>query len=205
MTAKTLPEKDSDLLDLAVTDAIRASKKPGYRLNMGVWADRDKLTRGPNKGKTVCHVCMAGAVMTQTLGDRPTAHTPQLNPFNGHTFGDKLRRINEMRTGCFRWALQGTPQRAALDAARALVGEHYNDDTGRAPWRIYRKAAAILRGGGAVTGPHSLREALAVWHPAFAFFPLYVESWTWTFTGPQRITRRCVYVFGFRVAGWTVV
>lgn len=162
---KKLPEKDSDLLDLAVTDAIRASKKKGYRLDMGMWVVKERLSSGPNKGKAVCKVCMAGAVMTQTLGVRTTKDCKEFAPY-GTVFEHQLRRINGMRMGCFGgytlpgtparaaqdeaggYTLLGTPARAAHDEAGALVLAHYNENTGRAPWRVYRKAAAILREAG---------------------------------------------------------
>ena len=140
----TLPDKLSDLLDLAVTDAIAASRKPGIRLDMSIWAEK---ARGPGKGASVCSVGMAGAVMTQTPGLRPTSAFA-LTPF--HTpFEDQLLTINHMRMGDFRapWDA-GMMQQAAVYAARRVVLDAYNERTGRAPWRVYRKAAAMLRGVG---------------------------------------------------------
>lgn len=145
-----LPEKLSDLLDLAVTDAIKASKKPGFRLNMARWVRGERRTQGPRKGKKVCTVCMAGAVMTQTLCMLPKIGE-DFSPFemNDRNTAHALRKINGMRSGTF-WCVYSSDNAAYVAVARAsiLIKDAYNDKTGRAPWRVYRKAAAILREAG---------------------------------------------------------
>lgn len=138
---KQLPDKLSDLLDLAVTDSEECSRMKSYRLNMELWHQ-------PN-GK--CSVCMAGSVMARTLGaGRRTYAEPR-------SFGDenapKLLAINDLRNGYvanayFRLHSELPPTDSRLDVASSLIFDNVSERTGRAPWRIYRKAARILREGG---------------------------------------------------------
>ena len=143
-TAKPLPDKASDLLDLAVTDAIRASKRKGFRLDMLDWVVSRKLESGSNRGKRVCTVCMAGAVMTQTMGLRPEKDDEIFPSDTGEE--RKLAQINHMRLGDMYDVFASTLDQArAKEQAGALIRQHMNHATGRAPWRVYRKAAQILR------------------------------------------------------------
>ena len=56
-----LPEKMSDVLELALHDIERVETSPQYEIDMTNWHIYDRITG-------VCSVCMAGAVMAQTLG-----------------------------------------------------------------------------------------------------------------------------------------
>lgn len=147
---KTLPDKASDLLDLAVTDAIAVSRLKSVRLDMGRWLAKERLESGPRRGRTVCVMCMAGATMYRTLGQRPAGSKvfPR-NVADDNATQSKLHTINAMRTGYFgsHWG-ETRAQNAARRAASTLVQSNYNIDTGRAPWRVYRKAAKILREAG---------------------------------------------------------
>lgn len=57
-----LPDKLSDLLELAVNDAMSLENSNNYVLNMLDWHSPYVETTG-----TKCNVCMAGAVMACTL------------------------------------------------------------------------------------------------------------------------------------------
>lgn len=57
-----LPDKPSDLIELALTDLEKCESDPYYEIDMGSW-------HHPEDGK--CLVCLAGAVMAQSLGDNP--------------------------------------------------------------------------------------------------------------------------------------
>lgn len=55
---KTLPDKPSDLIELALSDLEKVEKNPRYEINMSTW-------HTPDRGK--CSVCLAGAVIAGTL------------------------------------------------------------------------------------------------------------------------------------------
>jgi hypothetical protein len=89
-----LPEKLSDLLEVAINDAQTAARRKDVRFHMGTWLYRDG---------EICQMCLAGAVMARTLGagyhacSSPTA----VGYFAG---GSKLFAIDEMRRGNFSYA-----------------------------------------------------------------------------------------------------
>lgn len=57
-----LPDKPSDLIDLALGDLEKCEAAPDrFKVNMGEWC-RQK------SGDRRCEVCLAGSVLTQTLG-----------------------------------------------------------------------------------------------------------------------------------------
>jgi len=53
-----LPDKLSDLIEVALKDLSKVEKNPRYVVDMGVW--HDDMMEG------VCHVCLAGAVLAGT-------------------------------------------------------------------------------------------------------------------------------------------
>lgn len=64
-----LPEKLSDLITLAYEDAKKVLRTPGYEMHMLVWHHYD--------GRA-CQVCLAGAVMANTLEvNREESITPE--------------------------------------------------------------------------------------------------------------------------------
>ncbi len=144
---KPLPRKLSALLRIAVEDAKAVSKDKRYRLNMGTY-------HTPNPADGRCHVCMAGAVIAQRLGVRPTrsAH-PASTPGMPRV---QLRAIDDMRDGAFSTAIWRTtgkwPAEIGLSdvafAASKAVEATFDNDHGRAHWRSYLKAARILEEAG---------------------------------------------------------
>ncbi len=142
-----LPTKLSELLLLAVADAKKCEAMPEtYVLEMLDWhlpeQIDDRLT-----GK--CAVCMAGAVIAQTLGADPSK---ELMPCD-YEYNSALCAIDEMRCASFSNAADSigqdlsASQLAACDAARALVRPAMMS-TGRAEWHVYEHAAAILAEAG---------------------------------------------------------
>lgn len=127
-----LPDKLSDLLELAVNDAEAIEKTPGYVLRMGTWHyfERDTNT---------CMVCMAGAVMARSLGverDRSV----DLWAYDKDTT-EKLARIDDLRTGITR-------NYVGLAALTKVFVESRNNSSRRASWATYRAAVAKLREAG---------------------------------------------------------
>lgn len=57
-----LPEKDSDLIELALADLRLAEDDPNYGIYMGVWHERIGGEWGD-----ACQVCLAGAVLAKTF------------------------------------------------------------------------------------------------------------------------------------------
>src|SRR6187431_2046651 len=92
-----LPNKLSDLLELAVRDAQACEADPRYRLDMSAWHVPDGV--GP------CRVCMAGAVMAQTIHLAPSERATLFMGVSQAPAVDESARqllaINDMRTGDF--------------------------------------------------------------------------------------------------------
>lgn len=143
---KKLPNKLSDLIDLAVIDAIACGKDKRYELNMDRIhsADQDDLKK--------CEVCMAGAIIAQTLG----ADSDLNLDFNEGTYHKdtpaKLSAIDSVRTGDLTDAFDnldtiGTSVRLS-DQVAIKMGKIIQKSlsvNGRAPWRVYRRCASKLR------------------------------------------------------------
>lgn len=146
--AAKLPDKWSDLLDLAVEDAIAASRRRNVTLDMGDWVLRLDVASIPK----ACSVCMAGAVMLREMGAMPVDVGDMTRPMDlGDEAAEKLRFINYARTGEILWASDmPLTQKNAIKDANNLIASHYDQDLncGRAPWPIYQKAAKILREAG---------------------------------------------------------
>jgi hypothetical protein len=142
---KTLPDKLSDLLELAIDDCRKIKKLKSYKLDMYNFhfMKRDKK----------CHVCMAGAVMACGLkAKRTQSYMP--DDFDDDTCS-KLEAINEMRVGDFSSAssrLFGEgeiPPTLALKLSDKVTNSMYLDKIpGRANWRVYRKCVTELRKAG---------------------------------------------------------
>lgn len=150
-----LPDKLSDLLDLAVKDALRLSRGPRpITLNMCEWV------RASNpRTKSRCQACLAGSVMLARLGARrDQSASSEDYPAE---IGNKLDAINCLRGGFVTTAwywLENTGIDCARDAnaehgmkaaALAIMADYSADrDGGRAKWSTYRKAARMLRAVG---------------------------------------------------------
>lgn len=146
---KELPSKLSDLILLAVRDFYAVQKKPGYKHNMNSW--HAYVTE-----EKVCYVCLAGCVMANTLRVPKSSNAiPDDLPAPTR---EKLEAINEVRTGPVSTAwtyITSMPrgqlpadQARAIDDAHALIYKGFNENLGRAPMRVYMRAAAKLAAAG---------------------------------------------------------
>ena len=89
-----LPDKLSDLLELALDDLEKIEKNPRYGITMSAW--HEPLPDG------ICHVCLAGAVMAQTLEVPHNSDiTPSLFP---DTLSRKLNALDFLRKGEIAYA-----------------------------------------------------------------------------------------------------
>ena len=92
-----LPNTLHELLRIAVEDTQKIEKDPRYVLDMDVWHD---------PGDDGCHVCMAGAVMSNKLDIGPediiepsdVATKDEAGNLSFH-FADKLRAVDCLRVG----------------------------------------------------------------------------------------------------------
>jgi hypothetical protein len=138
-----LPDKLSDLIELAVADCRKVEADPRYELNMNAWHS------GLDDRHSRCAVCMAGAVMAQTLGV-PYEHT-SIPEFCGigtsMVVEDRLYALDAVRLGNVATALAylDEPADDVAELAGALIAEKFDVNAGRAPWDAYLAAARVLR------------------------------------------------------------
>jgi hypothetical protein len=136
-----LPDTLSGLLRLAVADAQKCANDPRYVLQMGSWHE---------PGLKRCSVCMAGAVMAQSLNADPRI---QVLPEDYQDEYD-LMAIDEMRCGDMLGAastlglMPNADQEVALFKAEQEVRADFDVVAGRASWDTYLKAATILEKAG---------------------------------------------------------
>ena len=119
----TLPDKLSELIRVAVWDLIKTEQMPYlYRINMYAWHDYSDLD---NK----CHVCLAGAVMAQTIGVPHATMLPDdvimLNRDDDDE--DKLFALDEIRKGSVGAALSYMMMDSPFDDLIRPVTEYERD------------------------------------------------------------------------------
>ncbi len=107
-----LPDKPSELIDLALDDVLRLETTPGYRINMETYHDL-------NMADDLCHVCLGGAVLTNFM-DRDERHRLD----GGGRLQDKIRALDKFRKGRIELGLDimgvAHPKGLPLDAEIAL-------------------------------------------------------------------------------------
>lgn len=157
-----LPNKLSALLRIAVQDAQKCEALPAeYELRMSYW--HSPRTDGP------CQVCMAGAVMAQSLGFERNRFIKS-GPLEFEN-GKALMAIDDLRTGkvheaARRIGIELTDEQQDICASveqtirDAYEAEGYDccdydpssddpeDFYGRAPWPVYLECADILERAG---------------------------------------------------------
>lgn len=151
-----LPDKRSELIRLAVRDAIKISQNPAYKLNMGQWHSTTFWSE--EQGEIVkdkrCNVCLAGSVMACTLKARIDKEiTPS---FFNKDLSSKLNLINNWREGNgdlwnvdYLYDQELTEkQRKAINEAQCIISENYDEELMRADWITYFSAANILEEAG---------------------------------------------------------
>lgn len=94
-----LPDKLSELCEVALEDVLALEKAGGYGYNPDRWVYYPPTLTG---GKQICEVCLAGSVMVRTLGVTHDVKTPD---DLGHDAAPKLRALDYVRMGLFFDAL----------------------------------------------------------------------------------------------------
>lgn len=123
-----LPRKPSELIRLALSDLAKCEADPRYMIEMGTWHEP--------KGK-VCHVCLAGSVMAQTMGTFSDSGTSPCWHAHEET---QLIALDSLRTGDVSLAFDDlnlgeppienreiTPYEEDSDAFRVEMEELAND------------------------------------------------------------------------------
>lgn len=100
---KKLPDKPSDLIEVGLRDLEKIEKTPGYSVDMGDW---HSFYADTEDSPVLCHVCLAGAVMAQTLGvpnDVDTTPYDMRDRIGGDkALANKLLALDSFRVGYVR-------------------------------------------------------------------------------------------------------
>ena len=91
---KTLPSKPSELVELAIWDLKAIEQNPNYLIDMDSWHVSD--IRQPK-----CWVCLAGAVMAQSLDIQPDMTVKPWDPIfdEDDSTKNKLEALDSFRSG----------------------------------------------------------------------------------------------------------
>jgi hypothetical protein len=99
-----LPDELSELLKISLSDIEKCMDSPKYSINMDVWFNYN------SERHAECEVCMAGAVMAQTLSDHENMSVDRMGIVEPHqlgpSFDGKLSSINSIREGSLRDAFE---------------------------------------------------------------------------------------------------
>lgn len=103
----TLPDKLSELIEVALKDYIEVKrKKKTYRISMGVW--HQPVWTG-TEDKSICAVCLAGCVMANTfnISNKLSVSPGMMLDFTNDKQVDmKLRALDSVRVGYVATALR---------------------------------------------------------------------------------------------------
>lgn len=103
MFEKTLPDKPSALLRVALADLRLVEADPRYKVNMAEW-------HTANPGDGICHVCLAGAALAKTVGH--PREDARWGEFGGR-LESQLEALNDFRRGDVEMAFDQLNLRAA--------------------------------------------------------------------------------------------
>lgn len=116
---KELPNTLHELMRLALQDLRKCLVDPAYVVGMTEW--HRVIDCGDDfDDDRACVVCMAGAVMSQSLGASPLDHLePGCYRTGGDSYADKLLAINQVRMGAIR---------AAMDCLHPVLTQDQRDN-----------------------------------------------------------------------------
>lgn len=98
---KTLPNKPSALIKLALKDLRACESNPTYKINMYVW----HTERSVSFDKKHCQVCLAGAVMAKSLKVRPYESKDPLHYKYDKQLQAKLWALDVFKSGHIGYGL----------------------------------------------------------------------------------------------------
>ena len=93
-TKQHLPTTPSELIRLALADLRAIEDDDGYVVDMCNW----HWPTMDNRGRKVCLVCLAGAVIAQTL-DVPREQAISIDDLDSNRVGERLRALDFFRLG----------------------------------------------------------------------------------------------------------
>ena len=122
MTDKTrLPDLPSELIRAALAD-VEACEEAGYTIDMRYWHSAAAIL--PSGRKEPCTVCLAGAVMAQSLGiDEYSVGLPNLF---GKEVGDKLYALSCFKDGRIAIGLEDMGLERPLGVDRKIPITRYD-------------------------------------------------------------------------------
>ncbi len=138
MDSKTdkLPDKISDLLEVAVDDVIKIKRRKSYALDMFNW---HLPAVNPRNSSGKCTVCMAGAVMANRFPERMKEYNETCPSDFDEDTEKKLDTINCLRKG-FHY-----DNDVQIDEALRPIRVEFSPILGMAPIKAYRQAIKNLR------------------------------------------------------------
>lgn len=81
----------SELLEVALLDLETCERSPGYEINMGIWHEYNAVSEQ-------CYVCLAGAVMAQSMNVDKCAYYSSPSQYKLH--GINLLRVGDIDRAC---------------------------------------------------------------------------------------------------------
>lgn len=122
--AARLPNKLSDLIDLAVDDLSAVEKMKRYAVNMSDWHVPTNETISDK-----CEVCFAGSVMARTCGLSPDVDGYNYMNSRGLRFENKMLALDSVRRGyvetaidqCFGGGVDHCSEEIALASKNGIV------------------------------------------------------------------------------------
>jgi len=135
-----LPRTPSKLLQIALDDTIKSERSPFFRVKMYEWHSpfvEYLNNRAPVK---LCAVCMAGSIISWTLGKDRHVHIEPDHLSNHNR--DCLFAVNDFRQGNIEGAMiiLGYPKETFERVEKKIGGEIFTPvyhDTDTAPFRKY--------------------------------------------------------------------
>ena len=100
--AKKLPQKLSDILELALEDLNQVERDPNYYVSMGVWHTPSTVGFG-DKEREVCMVCLAGSLLAKSVKIPLQITYTEMD--TDRYVQNNMRAIDNARVGDFQNAL----------------------------------------------------------------------------------------------------
>lgn len=116
---ESLPDKPSELIRLALNDLKKCEKSEDYIINMGVYHHYHGAIFG------TCSVCLAGAVMAQTLKLPKATDVNNVRDFFSEVDTFKLKALDQFRTGDIMSGLMKLSIRQPKHLPHSIHIDHY--------------------------------------------------------------------------------
>ena len=113
----SLPDRPSELLQLALDDLRKCEADPRFKIDMSQWV---------TPVNEVCYVCLAGSVMIQELGASPEKWCAPLHFQYG--VSDKLWALNQFRLGLLCSAYKFLGRELPENLPERVCVTRHNDD-----------------------------------------------------------------------------